>query len=117
VALARNRAGIAYLAAALAIERRLVEHHEAFVTRREFVDHLAALDQRRHDALGGLGLVAEELRRSDLVGHREPHLVLADFARAGPALAGLGALLGHGVLEAREIDIDAAGAQRILRQV
>ena len=116
-ALAGQRAGVADLAAALAVERRLVEDDEALVAGGELVDHLAALDQRGDDAFGGLGFVAEELGRADLVGDGEPDLVFAGLAGAGPALAGLGALLGHRILEAREVDIDAARAQRVLRQV
>ena len=63
------------------------------------------------------GLVAEEFGRTDLVGNGEPDVCRRGFARTGPALARLGALARHGVLETAEIDMNAARAQRILGQV
>src|SRR4051812_33093006 len=103
-AFAADGAGVADLAAALAVERGLVEDDEALVAGFELVDELAALDQRGDHALGDLGLVAEEFGRADLVGDREPHLIFAGFARTGPALACLGALTRHRIFEAREVD-------------
>ena len=114
---AGHLAAIADLAAAFGVERRLVEHDEAAFAGLEARHFLAVLDQREHHALGGLGVVAEELGRAELVAQREPHRLRGGVARARPVLAGLGALALHGGLERCGVDADIAAAQRILRQV
>src|SRR5882762_873032 len=83
-AVGAHSAGITDLAAGLAIERRLVEHDRtalAFLQRRNL---LAALHQRGHNALGGLGVVAQELGRAHLLAQAEPHALGRRFAGALP---------------------------------
>jgi hypothetical protein len=53
--LAAHHAGIADLAAGLAVERRLVQDHSAGLALLEGLDLLAVLDQRRDHAFGALG--------------------------------------------------------------
>ena len=74
-------------------------------------------DERARDALGGLGLVAEELGRAETLAQREPHRLGRRLARARPGLARLGALALHRRGEAVGVDAHAARAQRVLRQV
>ena len=77
----------------------------AFLERRHF---LAVAHQRGDDALGGFGLVAEELGGADLFAQREPHRLVGGLARARPGGARLLALALHRVGEGRDIDADAA---------
>src|SRR6185437_6029030 len=116
-AVAAHLAGIANLAAAFAIERRLVHHHRAAFALFQLADALAVLDQRGDDALGAFGLVAEEFGDADLLAQAEPDGFGRRFARARPRGARLLALAFHRVVERRQIDRDAACAQRILRQI
>src|SRR5688572_32059779 len=60
-AVASHHAGVADLAAGFAVERRLVDDDSAALAPAERGCLLAILDQRRHHAFGGLGLVAEKL--------------------------------------------------------
>ncbi len=62
-------------------------------------------------------VVAEELRRAGALADAEPDGLGGRLAGAGPGLAGLGALALHRLVEGRGVDADAAGAQRVLRQV
>ena len=116
-ALAGQHADIADLAAGFAVKRRLVHHHRAGLAGLQRLDALAVPDQRRHDAFGDFGLVAEEFGRAELLAQRKPDLLRRDVTRAGPCGARLGALLVHRVGEGRDIDADAARAQRILGEV
>ena len=116
-ALALHHAGIADLTAGFAVERRLVEDHEAVLAGLELRDLLAVLQQRQHDALGGLGVVAEELGRADALLDAEPDGLRRRLARAGPGRARLLALALHGGVEGIRVDADAARLQRVLRQV
>ena len=56
---------VADLAAGFAVERRLVEDDEAALAGFSSSTSLPSLSERDHDALGGLGLVAEKLGRAD----------------------------------------------------
>ena len=75
------------------------------------------MHDRQDLALGGLGRVAEELAGPGLLLDVEPDRVGRGLAAAGPGGAGAAALLGHGGVEAIDIDRLALGAQRILGQV
>ena len=115
--LALHRARIADLTTGLAVERRLVEDEKADLAGLQLLHLGAVLQERQHDALGGLGLVAEELRRADALADAEPHRFGRGLAGAGPGGAGLLALALHGDVEDLRIDADAAGLQSVLRQV
>ena len=108
---------IASLPARLAIKRRLVDDDDAFFALLELLDRLAALDERDHLALGGLGLVAQKLGCPRLVEEIEPKLIGRRLARSGPSLARLGLLLGHGRVELVDVDADIPRLQRVLRKV
>ena len=95
-----DRAGVADLAAGLAVERRLVDDDRALVALVERLRLRAVLDQRQHRRLGALGVVAEELGRAEPVAQLEPHALGRRIARARPARARLRALPLHGVVEA-----------------
>ena len=108
-AVGRHRAGVADLAAGLAVERRLVDDHRAGLAGLQLGDFLAVADERRDDAFGGLGLVAEELGRAELLAERKPRgrsrgLARSPTTRRAPS----GLLLLHRRVEGVEIDADAA---------
>src|SRR5207302_9384557 len=72
---------------------------------------------REDDALGGFGLVPEELGRPDLLAQREPIGLGRLLSRADPGGARPGASLLHLLIELVDIDGDAARPQDVLRQV
>src|SRR5438477_535890 len=55
-----DRAGVAHLAAGLAVERRLVENQGGLDARLDVLDGLAVDHDRGDTALGRIGVVAEE---------------------------------------------------------
>ncbi len=116
-ALAPHLALVADLAAALAVERRLVDHDGAALAGLQRVDFLAVAFESGDDALGAFGLVAEELGGAELLAQRKPHRFLRRLARARPRGARLRALALHGVGESRDINANAARAQRVLREI
>src|ERR1044072_6031998 len=81
-AIGLHRAGVADLAAGLAVERRLVDDHGTGFASFELGNFLAVAHQARDDALRGLGLVAEELGRTELLADREPRSRGGGLARA-----------------------------------
>src|SRR5690606_17448257 len=85
-ALAVDDADIADLAAAFAIEGRLVEHDKTVLARCESSDFLAILEQSLDLAFGSFGLVAEEFGGAKFVRQAVPHGIGGRFARARPAL-------------------------------
>ena len=114
---AADRAGIADLAARLAVERRLVGDHHHLAARLGALRRLTADHQRPDLRLRALVLVTEELGCADRLAHFEPDPLLGLLARALPARPGLGALALHGRIEPGEIDGHAARAQRILGEI
>src|SRR5262249_22693440 len=110
-------AGIANLAAGLAIERRLIEHDRAALARFERRHVLAVLYQRRHHTLGGLGVVTHALARSDHRVHAEPHGFRRSLTGPLPGFARLLALALHRSVKGVGVDRDAARLQRVLRQI
>ena len=82
-------AAIADLAAALAIERRLVDDDLAALPLGQDLDGLAAGERALDDRLGLLGVVAEELGRADLLLDLEPDAFGCRLARALPGAARL----------------------------
>src|SRR5439155_13780217 len=115
--LAGHYAGVADLTAGLAVERGLIDENRAALALIERGDLLAVLHQRGNDALCLLGLVAQKLARADLLAQREPDGLGRGFARTCPRGARLLTLARHRGVEAIGIDRDAAGPQRVLRQV
>src|SRR5581483_9923935 len=109
--------GVADLAAGFAVERRLVHHDGAALALGERSRFLAVLDQRRNDAFGRLGLVAQELGGAAFFAQRKPDRLGRGFAGAGPGGARLLALALHRGVEAVDVDADAARLQRVLREV
>ena len=109
--------GIADLTAGFAVERRLVEDDEAGLAGLHFLHLPAVLQERQHDAFGGLGVVAEEFGGADALLDAEPHGLGRRLARAGPGRARLLALALHGGVEGIRIDADAARLQGVLREV
>ena len=116
-ALAHHYAGVADLAAGFAIERGLVDDHGAVLALAERRDLLAVFHQRRHHALGDLGLIAQEFGGAVLLAQRKPHRLGRCVTRSLPGLPRLLALALHGGAERIGIDLDAAGAQRVLGEV
>src|SRR5262245_3198548 len=110
-------AGIANLAAGLAIERRLIEHDRAALARLERGHVLAVLYQRRHHTLGRLGVVTQELGRADLLAQAEPYGFRRSLTGPLPGFARLLALALHGSVKGVGVDRDAARLQRVLRQI
>jgi hypothetical protein len=86
-------AGVAHLAAGLAVERRLVDDDRARLAGlRRSSTSLPSTHERRDDALGGLGVVAEELGRAELLAQRRTRRLGRRLAGAGPGGARLGLL-------------------------
>src|SRR5580704_1567903 len=110
-------ADVADLAAGLTVERRLIEDQRPAFARREFFDLDAVLDDRAYDALGGLGLVTEELGRADALAQGIPARFGRRLPGACPGAARLGALALHRGVEAPDVDRKPAGAQSVLRQI
>ena len=71
-AVGRQHAGVADLAAGLAVERRLVDDHRAAFAGLQLGDLLAVGNERRDDALDALGLVAEEFGGAEPLADRKP---------------------------------------------
>src|SRR5262249_23566585 len=88
-------AGVADLAAGLAVERRLVDDPRAALAGLEFDTLLAIAHERGNDALGLLGLVAQELGRAELFAETKPYRLGRGFAGAGPGGARGRALALH----------------------
>jgi hypothetical protein len=84
----RHQAGVADLAAGLAVERRLVDDDRAALAGLS-ASTSAVAQQRLHDAFGLLGVVAEELGGADLLAQREPDGLGRRLARARPGRARL----------------------------
>ena len=59
---AYERAGIPDLAAALRVERRVIEHHLPFLARPQHIDDRTVENQRRDAARAGQSVVAGEIR-------------------------------------------------------
>ena len=76
-----------------------------------------SLTMAPNDALGRLGLVAEEFGGADPLAQAVPDRLGRGFARPGPGAAGLGALARHRGVEAVDVDRQAARAQRVLGEV
>ena len=112
-----NHPGVADLAAAFAVERRLVQHHRDLGPGVRVRHRLPADHQRQDLALGPLGGVAEELAGADGFLDLEPHPLGRRLARAGPRRARPRPLLRHRRVEPGEIDPAPLLAQRVLRQV
>src|SRR5437773_453610 len=89
-ALARQDAGIADLAAGLRVEWRLVQHDRAALAALQAVGILAVLHQRRHHALGALGVVTEEFGGAELFTQRKPDVLAGGIAASRPRRARLG---------------------------
>ena len=110
-------ADVADLAAGLAVERRLVEDERAALASLERRDLDPVLEDRADDALRGLGLVAQKLGRADALAQSVPDRFGRGFPRSRPGAPRLGPLALHRGVEPVEVDREAAGAQRVLRQV
>ena len=110
-------ADVADLAAGLAVEGRLIEDERTAFARLELLDLDAVLDDRANDALGGFGLIAEEVGRADALAQGVPDRFGRRFAGARPGAARLCALALHGGVEPLEVDRKPAGAQRVLGQI
>ena len=105
--------GVADLAAALAVERRLVRHDLDRLADFGAFDAVAVLDDRQDDALTLVPAIARELGASELLGNIEPELVRSLPARSLPRSASRGFLLRHGRIEPPAVDAKAAGTQRV----
>ncbi len=116
-AVAGERAGIAHLAPALAVEGSLVGHDQHFAARPGAVNARTVPHDRDDPAVGGGSLIAEELGAAEFLGDVEPHLFRSLGARSLPGGAGIGLLLGHRGVEAGAVDPQPLRAQRILGQV
>ena len=80
-------------------------------------DALAVAHHRQNDALGGFGLVAEELGGADLLAQREPDRLGRRLARSDPAPARFLALPLHRRREALDRHPAALTAQHVLGQI
>ena len=109
--------GIAHLAAAFGIERRLVYHDLHLFTQRRPADFDPGPHQSADFALGGFGVIAQEFGRSLRLRQVEPDRGIFRLARSGPAGPRLGFLVLHRGVEAFDIHRAALFAQGILRQV
>src|SRR5262249_19890682 len=99
------------------VERRLVEDDGAALAGTQRVDFVPVLHQRGDDALGGFGLVAEELARAGPFAPRKPPPPRGGRAPRRPGgAAPLAPARPRGV-EAFGIDGDAARLERILGKV
>src|SRR5688572_29050071 len=112
-----QRAGVAHLAARLAIERRLVGDQRDLLTLLGGLHFGAVLEQRDDLAFRLLGRVAEELGGAEALAQVEPHRFGRRLAGAGPGRARALALLLQLDVEAVDIHLDAAVAQDRLREV
>ena len=99
------------------VERRLVQHDLHLDADRRRLGRVATDDQRQHLALGGLGVVAEELGRAVPLREVEPDALVGRLAGAGPGGAGLRLLPGHRRVEAGDVDAAVSLAKRVLGQV
>ena len=95
---------VADLATRLTVKRGLVEDQRSFVAGLQRLDLLAGLDERAHDALRRLGIVAEEIRRADALPKLEPNGLGRRISRSLPGLAGLVLLAIHSDREALRVD-------------
>src|SRR5712692_1381261 len=115
--LARKNSVVADLAAALAVERRLIEDHRTRLALLERADFLAIAHECRDHALGTLGFVAEKLAGAGFFAQRKPHRLGGGVARARPGGARLFALALHRARERLRVDLDAARPERVLGEI
>ncbi len=108
---------VARLTAAFAVEGGLVQQDLDRFAGRGGRRLGAVLDDGQDLAFAGLGLIAGEGGRAVLVAQGQPGAGRGRLARALPVLARAVALLGHGGLEAVDVDAEAATASLVLRQV
>ena len=109
--------GVADLAAALAVEGRLVEQDLDGLADLGVLDALAVLDDRQDDALALVARIAGELGRAIFLDKVEPDVLARLRAGALPGGARLRLLLGHRGVEAGAVDLQPSRAQRVLGQV
>ncbi len=106
----RELAAIAHLSARLGVEGSLVEHHDAFLARSQALDRRALAIQRHDAPLLGKGVVAAETGLRALVLELRPGLEPRRRARAF-------LLRRHRALEGRHVDLEAALASDVGREV
>ena len=111
-------AGVAHLAAHLAVERRTIEHELNLVARRRLLNRLAvAHDGHNLAARELVVIVAVELRRGKAVGEGNPDVVgLAPGVAVGRG-AGALALGLHGGVEGVHVDGVTGRASNLAREV
>ena len=110
--------GVADLAAAFAVEGRLVgQDGDRCRPAPALSTRAPSLTSASDHALAFMAEIAGEFGRAMLLGDVEPDLVRRLGARALPGGAGGGLLLGHGGVEAGAVDAEALGAQRVLGEV
>src|SRR6185295_12075921 len=101
---------VADLAAGLGIERRGIQHHDGLLSRSDLL-HGSSVDvDSRHAALADMPLVTGKARLAALVLDTQTGLELARGTR-------LLALTGHRRLETGHVQVDAAFACDVRRQV
>src|SRR5437763_6287899 len=105
------------LAAALTVERRLVEQHLDGFADLGALYAFAVPDNREDHALALITRIAGELGRAIFLGKVEPDVLVRFRAGALPGSAGLGLLLGHCRVEPGAIHLQPARTQRILGQI
>ena len=109
--------GIAGLAAAFTVERRLVGQHDHVVAFGRAIDFLAVLYESDDFGLARVGAVAGKLGRTFALRNVEPDFLTGCLARPFPRCARGCLLLRHGGIEAVLVDADTAIAQRVFRKV
>src|SRR3954471_10235501 len=105
------------LTARFRIERSLIEDQFSRISRLEFGDFRPSPNDSLNDTLAGFRVVSEKFSRPELLAKRIPRAGSFSGAGAGPRGARLGLLLLQRQIERREVDADAARAERVLRQI
>src|SRR5690606_14118471 len=112
-----DHAVVADLSARLRIERCLVQDQRAFFPLLQRLCRQTTFDDAADRAFGGFCFVAEEFGRADFLTYLEPDRLGRGLAGALPGPPRFFLLVLHRLVETRGVDLDAAYAQRVLRQV
>ena len=112
-----NVAAVADLAAGFCIKRRVIEHHRCLIVSADVLHRRAIPEQRLHDGLNFVVLVASEMLAPDNVcvdkiANSQTFVDMKLTGRPGPF-----ALLRHGLLEAVQVDLQTPLAGNVRGQV
>ena len=99
-----EHSGIANLAAAFAIKRRLVDDDPASFALCERISLLAFFYDGQYLTFGQFGVVSQKFGRAELFGNVEPDRGVLGFTGTRPGSPGFGLLFSHGCVKSIRVN-------------